>query len=210
MEKEIIAALNWREAVSLFDKEKQIPEDKLRAILESGRLAPSSYGIEPWKFLVIRDGEIRKKIQAAGYGQPRITDSSVLIVLARRTDARESLTDGIVQRTAKARDVSEESLSSLRNELQGLIDSLDDVSLDSWVRAQVYIPLGIMMESASLLGIDCAAMEGFVPDQVDEILGLPVKNLKSTLMLSLGYRAKDNKPRPKARRELTEAIEYIG
>lgn len=206
----MITAMQWREAVKFFDKDRVIPDGQLDAILEAGRLSPSSYGIEPWKFLVIRDGEIRKRIREVAYDQPRVTDSSVLIVIARRAGARHDLAPELVSRTARARGVSEEAAAQVGADVQMKIDSLDEGDLDCWVRSQVYIPLGVMMSAASLIRIDCAAMEGFLPERVDEVLGLPAKGLKSTVMLSLGYRAPENEHRPKARRDFLEVVEYIG
>src|SRR5258708_7551226 len=88
----IIQALTWRYAVQAFDTAKTIDKEKLHAILESARLAPSAIGIEPWKFIVVENPEIRKKLREVGYGQPKITDSPYLIVIAYRTDLKENST----------------------------------------------------------------------------------------------------------------------
>lgn len=210
MKEDIIKALNWRYAVQVFDKSKEISPADLETILDSGRLAPSSYGLEAWKFLVIKDKGLRERLKnEAGYEQAKISDSSELIVLARRSDVRENILKEKLERMAKATGQPKESFSSMAQMIGNSIDSLDDLSLDRWTASQVYIALGVMMETASLLGIDSAAMEGFMPAEVDKILGLGDKNLKSTLMLSLGYRSPEDKVRPKVRRELSEVVEYI-
>src|ERR1700722_14805958 len=87
MEEKILAALRWRSAVKVFDAAKKVSDADLHTILESGRLAPSSIGIEPWKFIVVTNPEIRTAMRAASHDQPKVTDASHLIVIARRTDA---------------------------------------------------------------------------------------------------------------------------
>ncbi|MEI8361338.1 MAG: NAD(P)H-dependent oxidoreductase [bacterium] len=209
MKNEIKNALAWRYATQVFDKDKKVSDDDINTILESGRLAPSSYGIEAWKFLVIRNVALRTKLKEAGYGQLKITDASHLIVIARRTDVRENIVNERVARTAKIQHQTEESLSGLAEMINGRINAVSDEMLDAWVSAQTYIALGVMIETASLLEIDNGPMEGFVPAQVDEILGLKAKNLTATTMLALGYRAEDQAAmRPKVRREFSDVVEF--
>src|SRR5476651_1874276 len=101
MQDEIIKALKWRYAVQVFDPTKTITENELHTILDAGRLSPSSFGIEPWKFIVVNNKEIRSKLREVGYGQPKITDAAKLIVIAYRTDARENISQDRVERLAK-------------------------------------------------------------------------------------------------------------
>lgn len=210
MQEQILKALGWRYAVQNFDGTKKIGESELETILESGRLTPSSFGLEPWKFIVIENAEIRQKIQAASYGQPKVSEASHLVVIARRTDAREKIVGERITRTAKIQNQEESSLDGFKQMLDGVIGSRDDAALDAWNARQAYIALGMMMETASLLGVDNAAMEGFDPSAVDEILGLKEKNLTSTVMLALGYRGEDTSAeRPKVRRDFDEVVEFV-
>lgn len=210
MQEQILKALGWRYAVQNFDGTKKIGESELETILESGRLTPSSFGLEPWKFIVIENAEIRQKIQAASYGQPKVSEASHLVVIARRTDAREKIVGERITRTAKIQNQEESSLDGFKQMLDGVIGSRDDAALDAWNARQAYIALGMMMETASLLGVDNAAMEGFDPSAVDEILGLKEKNLTSTVMLALGYRGEDaSAERPKVRRDFDEVVEFV-
>lgn len=211
MEKQIHEALNWRYAVQTFDQTKKLSNEQLDAILEAGRLAPSSFGLEAWKFIVVNDSAVRGKLKDAAYGQSKVTDASHLIVIARRTDVRERIVDERIARTAKIQGQDEASLAGFRDMLNGTIASRDDAALDTWIRSQTYIPLGVMMTTASLMHIDNAAMEGFDPSQVDEILGLRAMNLTATSMLALGYRGADPvAERPKVRREMNEVVQVIG
>jgi nitroreductase len=210
MEKQIISALSWRYAVQAFDPSKKVSTEQLRTILESARLAPGSFGLEAWKFIVVENPELRAKLRAAGYGQSKITDASHLVVIARRTDMRENIVNERISRTAKIQQQDAESLAGFKQMLEGTVANRDDQALDQWAKTQTYIALGMMMETASLLQVDNAAMEGFDPKAVDEILGLKGKHLASTTMLALGYRGNDPvADRPKVRREFDEVVEFI-
>lgn len=208
---EILKALNWRYAVKIFDPSKKVSEEDLHTILESARLSPSASGIEMWKFLVVENRETRKKLREAGDNQPKITDASHLIVLAYRTDIEESLAKERIERTAKIQNQDPKDLEKLRLSLENSVaKKLQNGTLECWIRAQAYIPLGIMLQTAALLGVDAGPMEGFHGDKVDEILGLKEKNLKSITMLALGYRGEDPaSARPKVRRAFNEVIEFI-
>lgn len=204
-------ALAWRYSVQVFDKDKKVSDADLHAILESGRLAPSTYGFEPWKFVVVENPELREKIKESSWGQPKVTDASHLIVICRRTDARENLVRERLDRTAKTFGLPDtSSLDGFKQMLEGSIAMRDDVALDTWMSRQVYIPLGTMIASASMLGVDSGPMEGFDSVKVDEILGLKSKNLTSTTILTLGYRGDDSEAtRPKVRREFGDVVEFV-
>jgi nitroreductase len=138
-----------------------------------------------------------------------VTEASHLIVIARRTDVRENITTELLERTAKAQGVSVDALEGLKKMVGGSIAGRSDLELDAWAKNQAYIALGIMIETASLLGIDNGPMEGFDPAKVDEILGLKEKNLTSTTLLALGYRSEGTNLRPKVRRAFEEVVEFI-
>lgn len=211
MGKEILKALNWRFATKIFDPNKKVSDEDMHTILESARLSPSSIGLEMWKFIVIENKEVRAKLREAGYNQPKITDASHLVVISYRTDVEENITKEMLERTAKIQNQKIEELDGLKKMAEGGIATKVALNtLEAWVKAQAYIPLGIMIETASLLKIDNGPMEGFQPDKIDEILGLKEKNLKSVTMLALGYRGEDPMAKlPKVRRDFDEVIEFI-
>lgn len=210
MQENVVKALEWRYAVQSFNPLKRVSESDLKVILESGRLAPSSYGLEPWKFIVVENSEVRRRIRAASYDQSKVTEASHLIVVARRTDVRENIVHERIARTAEIQQQDPKSLAGFKEMLDGVIASRDDAALDAWVSRQVYIALGMMMEAASLLGIDNAAMEGFDPRGVDAALGLAEKNLTATVMLSIGYRGIDPAAtRQKVRRDFGTVVEFL-
>ena len=210
MNEKIISALNWRYAVQVFDPSKKVSEQDLTTILESGRLAPNSFGLEPATFVVVTNPDVRAKLRAVGYGQPKITDASHLIVVTRTTNPREHIVDDRILRTAKIQKQDVAALDGFRKMLDGTLASRDDAALDSWLKAQTYISLGMMMETASLLGVDNAAMEGFDVKGVDEVLGLSAKHLTATTMLAIGYRGEDEAAtRPKVRREFDDVVQFV-
>ncbi len=210
IQNQIIEALKNRYATKIFDANKKVSDSDLQTILESARLAPSSFGIEAWKFLVINNPEIRTQLRAAGYDQPKFTDASHLIVLARRTDS-ENISSELIERTAAAQGKTAEDLAGLKQMVDGSIAFKTGTnSFDSWTAAQTYIALGIMIETYALIGIDSCPMEGFDAQKVDEILGLADKKLASVTILALGYRGDDAYATlPKTRRNMDDVVEVI-
>ncbi len=207
---DILKALGWRYAVKVFDPAKKVANEDLKTILESGRLAPSSLGIEPWKFIVVENVELREKLRAVSYGQSKVTDASHLIIIARRTDVRESIVSELMDRTMAIQHVDMAALEGYKAMVDGAITGKDDAALDAWIRSQTYIPLGMMIETAALLNVDACPMEGFDPSQVDAILGLSEKHLTATSMLAVGYRGADDAAgRPKVRREFEDAVMFV-
>lgn len=206
--KEILEALNWRYGVKSFDSRKKVTEEDLRTILESARLAPSSIGIEPWKFILVENPELRAKLGAAAYNQSKVTEASHLVVIARRTDAH-NLADELIARTAKIHGKTEAELAGLKGMATGALGRPAE-ALEVWLGAQTYIALGMMIVTAALLGVDTGPMEGFDKAQVDEILGLKEKNLAAQSMLAIGYRGKDPYAGlARVRREYAEVVEVM-
>lgn len=207
-EKDIIEALNTRYAVKIFDKNKKISNEELNTILESGRLSPSSLGLEPWHFIVINDMKTREAIYEYSK-QPKVLDASHLIILTYKTNLVEVIKERL-ERTAKIQNQKLEELESYKTFLEDGTKNKTEIELQSWLKAQTYIPLGIMTFTASLLGIDNCPMEGFQNEKIDEILNLKDKNLKSVTMLALGQRGEDpNALKPKIRKNFEEAITIV-
>jgi nitroreductase / dihydropteridine reductase len=193
MDKQIIDALNWRYATKKFDSSKKIDEKTLDLLIETLRLSPSSFGLQAWKFLIVENKEVREKLQPASWNQPQITDASHLIIFCRRTDLNEKTVEEYVKSTAEIRNVKEEDLDGMKKMLMGFITSQTTDFLQEWTAKQLYVALGVLLTSASLLKVDACPMEGFDKIQVDEILGLREKKLASVLICPVGYRAEDDK-----------------
>lgn len=198
MQDSILKAMNWRFATQVYDTTKPLEADKLHTILEAGRLSPSSAGIEPWNFYVVENPEIRKQLGQ----QPKMTEAPALIVITYRTDAQQ-LIDENVARAAKIHDRTEEELAGYRSLQEGSAQAKGD-NVVWWMKSQVYLPLGIMLEAAALLDVDGGPMEGFDPEHVAKVLNLP-ENRKVATMLALGYR-KEGPTRAKVRQSFNEAV----
>jgi nitroreductase len=185
---DIIRHLEWRYATKEFDTTKVVSEDAFNTILESARLAPSSYGLQPWKFVVVKNPDIRAKLKAAAWNQGQITDASHLVVLCRRSDIDESYVTSYVAQTAALRSIGVEVLDGYKNMMVGSINGKNKDERATWMAKQVYIALGFMLHTAAQLEVDTCPMEGFDAKQFDEILGLEAKGLNSVLVCAIGYR----------------------
>lgn len=205
----IISAMNWRYAGKIFDPAKKITAEQLHTILEAGRLSPSAYGVESWQFLIINNTELRQKLRAVSYDQSKVTDASHLVVIAARTDG-ENVANELVTRTAKVQGKTTEDLKGLSDMVHGFLERQTEEGAKSWLRSQSYIPLGVMIEAAALIGVDSGPMEGFDADKVDELLGLKEKNLHATTMLALGFRGDDAYAKlPKTRKSYEEVVTIL-
>lgn len=205
----VLQVLNWRYATKMFDADKKIPTDTWSALEQSLVLAPSSFGLEPWKFFVIDDVAVRKKLLEASWNQSQVVDASHLVVLTIKTGLNESDVDRSMARTAEVRDVPMESLEGFSNTIKDFMKNIPDV--DHWSTRQVYIALSQLMTSAALLGIDTCPMEGFMPEKYDEILGLPEKGYHAVVVCALGYRSEEDKyaQRAKVRFPLEDKLQHI-
>jgi nitroreductase len=190
---DLLDALNWRYAVKKFDPTKKIAPADWTTLEEAVRLSASSYGLQPWKFIVVTDPAVREKLKPAAWNQSQITDASHLVVFTYKTDITEADVDHFVQVTAAERGMPAEKLAGYRDMMVGdLVKGPRHGTIATWASRQVYIALGTLLTSAAALGIDACPMEGFVPDQFDEILGLKSRGLASVVLTTLGYRAGDD------------------
>nr|MDD3719735.1 NAD(P)H-dependent oxidoreductase [Candidatus Gracilibacteria bacterium] len=207
----IIEALNWRYATKVFDKTKKVSKEDLDEIIESFILTASSYGVQPWKLLVIENQDVKNSLLEASYGQAQVTDCSHLLVLCRLTNIGNSHIDKYMDSTSKIRGIPRESLSGFENLVKGFIGSLDETTKSKWAGNQVYIALGNLLTVLAMKKIDSCPMEGFVPSKYDEILNLKEKGLASVLVLPIGYRSEEDKYAnlKKVRFDMGEVVEII-
>ncbi len=197
----IIESLEWRYATKQFDNTKKVSDADMNEILEAGRLAPSSFGLQPWKFIAITDTKLREQLKAATWSQPQVCDASHLVVLAVRTDVNAEYVKDYVKKIAEVRKVPVESLKEYEDMMLGAVEggSKNAQSVIEWSTRQVYIALGFMLETAALKKIDACPMEGFEPDKYDEILGLKKQNLHAVVLMPVGHRAADDPALQKAK-----------
>ncbi|MBD2718207.1 NAD(P)H-dependent oxidoreductase [Synechococcus sp. FACHB-909] len=186
---ELLDALRWRYATKQFDPSRRIPADTWVALEQALVLTPSSYGLQPWKFLVIEDPALRAELRPHSWNQSQITDASHLVVfLARRTIELGDLTR-LIEATSSARGVPAEQLEGYRQLMQkDLVDGPRSAAIASWASNQVYIALGNFMTAAALLQVDTCPIEGFSPPDYDRLLGLEGSPYRSAVVCVAGYR----------------------
>jgi nitroreductase len=209
---QILERLQWRYATKKFDPTKKIPEPVWQALEQSLVLSPSSFGLQPWKFFVIRNPEIRQKLLEYSWGQTQVVEASHLVVLAIKKDLDASDVDRYVTRMAEVQQVPPDSLDGFAKVVKNfLVNPPYKLDLDEWAARQTYLALGFYMTCAAMLGIDTLPMEGFVPAKYDEVLGLPDKGYHAVVLCPAGYRAEDDKyaAKPKVRYPTQAVVNYI-
>ena len=202
---QFLEAMHYRHATKVFDEAKKITAEDMAFILETGRLSPSSFGVEQWHFVVITNQEVKDKIQAVSWNQPQIGTSSHLVIVLARKDVRSS--DTYVQDQIARWGLPEEGYNAVMGIYHGWVDGRSDEVLELWSEKQCYIAAANMMTSAAAIGIDSCPIEGFEYAKVDEILGLDTNVYQSALVLPFGYRINDAKP--KTRLALEKVVTYI-
>ena len=191
---ELLTQLNWRYATKQFDAERKIDPQTWSALEEALVLTPSSFGLQPWKFIVVTDNATRERLVAASWGQQQVTDASHLVVFAIKKNLRETDVDAYVNRVAEVRGSNFDSLKGFRDMMVGsLITGRDEPGRRGWASNQAYIALGNFLTSAALLGIDACPLEGIEPDKYDQILGLEKQGLTTVVAAAAGYRASNDK-----------------
>lgn len=209
---QLLEQLNWRYATKQFDPARRIPAAEWSALEESIRLAPSSLGVQPWAFVVVNDPEVRKQLREASWGQPQITDASHIVVFAAKKDITVTDVDHYMDRVAEVRGVSTSDLAGFRGMIVGsVLDGKDDTVRAIWNSRQVYIPIGVLLTSAALLGLDACPMEGINPAEYDRILGLEEKGLTALAVVAVGYRSPEDKYAllPKVRYPAGEVLLHV-
>jgi nitroreductase len=187
--KTIIDALQWRYATQLFDPQKKLTPAQLTTLTEAMRLSASSFGLQPWKFIVVTNPAIRTKLREAAYNQPKVTDASHFIVLAVQKNVDAAFVDKYIASTAKIRGLKVADLKGLEGVLKGSIASRTPEAAKEWASRQVYIALGTLLAAAAVEGIDAGPMEGFDPKKFDEILELNALGLESRVAAAVGFRS---------------------
>ncbi len=190
----LLESLQWRYATKKFDPNKTIAAETWSALEESLVLTPSSYGLQPWKFLVITNPEIKEQLKPLSWNQAQVTDCSHYVVFAIKKNLTAADVDRFVARTAEVRDVPVESIKGYRDMMvSDVVNGPRSFTANEWAARQVYIALGNFMTSAALVGVDTCPMEGIDPGKYDRLLGLPEKGFATVVACAAGYRSEDDK-----------------
>ena len=201
--KTVIEALNRRYATKKFDTTKKLSQADMDVLLESLRLSPSSFGLQPWKFIHVKNTKTRKELQDVSRGQPQITEASDLIVIAVRSNLDESDVEAYVQDMKEIRGKNVEQLPEDANSIEKLMEfnnmmlntikSRTPEQLKGWNQKQAYIAMGVALTTAAVVWIDACPMEWFDPEKYNEILELNDLWLTATVVIAVGYRSSEDK-----------------
>jgi nitroreductase len=207
----VLSRLGWRYATKKFDSTKKIPADLWSKLEQAVVLAPSSYGLQPWKFIVVTNPEMRKRLHPVTYSQPQILDASHLVVFAAKNPPTPADVEHHIARTAQVRGLKPEVLEDYKKRMLGSIANMTEAEAFGWASRQCYIALGVFLSSAAMLGVDACPMEGFQAAKYDEILDLKTKGLGAVVVATAGYRAADDPAAAltKSRFHVDDVIERI-
>lgn len=190
---DILSKLNTRYATKVFDPTKKVSEADMDKLLEAIRLSASSYGLQPYKILVIEDSAIRAELRKAAWNQSQITDASALLVFAVKYETNAATIDEFVDLMSQTRNVPKDALSGYGDVMKGSIQRQSQEQIETWVSKQAYIALGFGLVSAAVLDIDACPMEGFSPADFDRILDINKLGLKFKVIMAVGYRSDEDK-----------------
>ncbi|WP_348823267.1 NAD(P)H-dependent oxidoreductase [Flavobacterium aestuarii] len=183
---------NWRYATKKFDATKKVSAEDLHTLKEAIRLSSSSYGLQPYKVIIVENPELRAQLQPAAWGQTQIVDASHLFIFANDTNIGDEAIDSFINTISIERETPLESLAGYGDFIKSKISSLEPAVKSIWTSKQTYLALGNLLNAAAELKIDVTPMEGFVPAQVNEILGLDKLNLNASLIATIGYRHEED------------------
>lgn len=206
----LLQQLHWRYAVKKFDASRKIPAATWSSLVQATVLSPSSYGLQPWKFVVVDDPKLRETLKPASYNQPQITDASHLVVFCSRTNMDASDVQRLIDRMVAVQGVTADSLDAYKQTMLGSVSRKSQAENEAWAANQVFIALGFFLSAAAQLGIDACPMEGFERAKYDEILGLTAQGYGARVLATAGYRAADDKygAAPKVRFEIGTVVEH--
>lgn len=190
----VLQQLGWRYATKKFDPTRRIASEDWKTLEQSLLLTPSSYGLQPWKFIIITDAAKRAELRPHTWNQPQVTDCSHYVVFTIRKNIDAEQVQKLIDRTAEVRRIPAANIETYKQMmLDDVVHGPRSLRANEWAARQVYIALGNFMTCAAMLGIDTCPIEGFEPPKYDQALGLPHKGLAAVVCCAAGYRAEDDK-----------------
>lgn len=202
------SALRWRYATKKFDPARSVEDAVVDSILEAGNLTASSYGLQPYQFVLVTDRKLREELVVSSFGQRQVVDSSHLIVIAIRTDVDESYIRNFVKIKEQERQAAAGSLNAYAEMMIKSIMGMEAHERLQWAACQAYIAMGTMLAACAVAQVDACPMEGFNPSAYDKRLNLAAYSLHAQLLLPVGYRSTDDATshQSKVRRPIEEMV----
>jgi nitroreductase len=207
----LLKQLQWRYATKKFDATRKIPAEDWNTLEQALILSASSYGLQPWHFVVITSQAVKDSLVPASYGQQQVAQASHVVVFTVKKGLDEAYVDKHIKRISEVRGAPVEKLAGFKGAMTGTISHLGSVGTDAWSSKQVYLAMGNLLTSAAMLGIDAAPMEGINPGEFDQILGLDPKGYATLAIVAVGYRASDDSTahHPKVRFHASDVVTHI-
>ena len=204
----ILDALEWRYAVKKFDDKASLTEQQILEVKKVFNLSASSYGLQPYKMIVVQNPELKEKLVPASFGQQQISQSAAILVFAGSTDFGMDYIDQFFKDMSTKRQIPLENLEGYKNFMKGSFANKSEDEISSWATKQVYLTMGHMLASLAALQIDACPMEGLDPQAYDKILDLDAKQLKTIVAMPIGVRAPDDASATalKVRKDLSDII----
>ena len=184
--------LKWRYATKKFDTSRELAGEDLEYIKEAMRLSASSYGLQPYEILIVKDPEIRARLKPASWDQTQITDAAYVVVIANRTDFGDELVDDYIDNLVETRGITHEDVKGYSDFMKQTLGGFPQEIKAQWTAKQSYIVLANLLSAAAERRVDACPMEGFDPAQYNEILGLNEQNLNAAVVATIGYRIEED------------------
>jgi len=203
-----IKALNWRYATKKFDDSKILSEDKIKVLKQAFNLTATSYGLQPLKMLIVSNKETQSRLREFSMNQQQVDTASHVMVICIEDKIDENFITNYFKRVKHLRETPDEIIKPFQNFLVDDFKKKAIEEIHAWAINQAYLALGTLLTVCAAEEIDACPMEGFEPEKYDDFLGLHDKNLRSVLVLPVGYRAEDDEfsTFKKVRRPLDEVI----
>lgn len=195
---DIHAALDWRYAVREFSPEK-LSHQAVEILVDAARKSASSYGLQPYKLIVIESRAVRSDLLPHSFGQQKVLDCSHLVVLAAETDVGDHTVDRYVQKLMQVRGVSLDDVAGYAGHMKQALASKSSDEKRVWAHQQAYIALGTLLTAAAALKIDGCPMTGFDHRAYDQVLGLTEQGLEASAIVALGHRSPQDKSAEQAK-----------
>lgn len=203
-----IEALQWRYATKKFDNARVLPEEKIEVLKKAFSLTATSYGLQPIKLVIIHDKELQEKLVGFSMNQKQVSTASHVLIFCIERKVDKEFIENYFNSVKVIRATPEETLNPFKNFLINDFENKHVDEITAWATNQAFLALGTLMTVCAIEGIDACPMEGFEPQKYDELLGLEKLNLKSVLVMPVGYRAQDDvfSEFKKVRRPLSDVI----
>lgn len=201
-------AMRWRYATKKFDPDQIVDEETVTQLLEATNLTATSYGLQPFKFVVVQNKPLQQRLVASSYGQRQVADASHLIVIAARTDVDAEYISQYIDLVESERGLAPGTMQDYKLTMTATVSGMSCEAMEHWTAKQAYLALGTILAACAMLKIDACPMEGFVSSEYNELLRLSEHNLDAVIVVPIGFRSGDdeNQNFKKVRRPLPEMI----